>query len=321
MPLEELSRNCSYPSSLLPLNLKSSLEVLSDICVQQISNLTILDKENIPPQMTTKEEDIMFACFGPDSDQEDDRGPTKKKPPTQNNNDDDFDDEDEVIKPVPKRKKLAKKGDIVGTKNFYKDAEGEQQIIYVANDDDDDTLFSQTPSTVDPYDGYSETSNQTPSTISRRSYHNSDSDDDLLADSDDDDDDKKPLTTQKQCIERIVKEMHKQQKKSSTTSRKQPSTSASTSAQKSSAQLKPASASQSQVPTIKAAAQKNSESILKHVPVPNYPLATHPAQKSQHDGGEEEEEELEDEEENEDESVYSHSQAGGGRQKGKTVNI
>ena len=314
MPLEELSRNCTYPISLLPLNLKSSLEVLSDICVQQISNLSILDKENIPPQMTTKEkEDLMFACFGPDSDQEDDQGPTKKKPQTQNNNDDDFDDEVEEIQPVSKRKKLAKEGVTVGTKKIYKDAEGEQQSIYVANDDDNDTLFSQTPSTVDPYDGYSETSNQTPSTISRRSYHNSDSEG-----SDDDDDDatttthKKPLTTQKQSVK-------------STTSRKQPSASASasasTSAQKSSAQLKPASASQSQVPTIKAAAQKISESTLKHVPVPNYPLDTHPAQKSQHDGGEEEEEEeLEDDEENDDESVYSQSQAGGGRQKGKAVN-
>ena len=167
MPLEELSRNCSYPISLLPLNLKSSLEILSDICVQQISNLTILDKENIPPQMTEQEEDLKLSLFGPDSDQEDDQGPTKKKPPTQNNNDDDFDDEDEdeKIKPVPKRQKLAKEGVTVGTKNI--DAEGEQQIIYGANDDDDDTLFSQTPSTVDPYDGYSETSNQTPSTISR----------------------------------------------------------------------------------------------------------------------------------------------------------
>jgi hypothetical protein len=297
---------------LLPLNLKSSLEILSDICVQQISNLTILDKENIPPQMTEKEEDLQFALFGPDSDQEDDQGPTKKKPPTQDNNDDDFDDEDEdeEIKPVPKRQKLAKKGDIVGTKTFYKDAEGEQQSIYVANDDDDDTLFSQTPSTVDPYDGYSETSNQTPSTISRRSYHNSDSDDDLFADSDDDAN-AATTTTHKQPKQSSVK---------SRTSRKQPSTS--TSEQKSSAQLKPASASQSQVPTIKAAAQKISESILKHVPVPNYPLGTHPAQKSQHDEGEGEEEgELEDDEENEDESVYSHSQAGGGRQKGKTVNI
>jgi hypothetical protein len=298
---------------LLPLNLKSSLEVLSDICVQQISNLTILDKENIPPQMTTKEEDIMFACFGPDSDQEDDRGPTKKKPQTQNNNDDDFDDEHEEIKPVPKRKKLAKDSVTVGTKKI--DAEGEQQIISVANDDDDDTLFSQTPSTVDPYDGYSETSNQTPSTISRRSYHNSDSDDDLFADADSDDDNAATTTTHKHPKQSSVKQ--KQTSVKSSISRKQPSTSE----QKSSAQLKPASASQSQVPTIKAAAQKISASILKHVPVPNYPLATHPAQKSQHDGGEEEEEELEDEEENEDESVYSHSQAGGGRQKGKTVNI
>ena len=258
MPLEELSRNCSYPISLLPLNLKSSLEVLSDICVQQISNLTILDKENIPPQMTTKEkEDLMLACFGPDSDQEDGQGPAKKKPPTQDNNDDDFDDEVEEIKPVPKRKKLAKEGVTVGTKKFYKDAEGEQQSIYVANDDDDDTLFSQTPSTVDPYDGYSETSNKTPSTISRRSYHNSDSDDDLFADSDDDDDDDDATTTtHKKPKQSSVKQ--KQTSVKSTTSRKQPSTSE----QKSSSQLKPASASQSQVATITAAAQKISKSIL-----------------------------------------------------------